>query len=142
LEGPPGDLAQADNRRRTIYGQVTRRELTDLLRLHDFPDPLAHSAARVATTTPLQQLFTLNSPLMHRWSCDLADRLRREAPGQPDERIDWLLQTVLGRRAEAADIQLAHEYLNAAATGGVAADEAWRQYCHALLASNELLFVE
>src|SRR5206468_2298967 len=61
--GPPLDLGDPKNHRRTLYGTVKRRELNDLLRLHDFPDPTGHSPGRVPTTTPLQQLFTLNSPL-------------------------------------------------------------------------------
>src|SRR5581483_8615166 len=78
--GPPRELAEPGNRRRTLYGTVKRRELTDLLRLHDFPDPTAHSPARVPTTTPLQQLYTLNSPFLQQESAALAGRLKAEAP--------------------------------------------------------------
>ena len=61
---PAPDLSDAKNHRRTLYGTVKRRELHDMLRLHDFPDPTTHSASRMPTTTPLQQLFTLNSPFL------------------------------------------------------------------------------
>ena len=37
--GPSRDLADAGNVRRTLYGAIKRRELSDLLRLYDFPDP-------------------------------------------------------------------------------------------------------
>src|SRR5207244_7070135 len=47
--GPALDLGEANNRRRTVYGTVKRRELNDMLRLHDFPDPMAHSPSRVPT---------------------------------------------------------------------------------------------
>src|SRR5262249_45729817 len=36
--GPSADLAVPDNRRRTLYGSVSRHELNPLLRLFDFPD--------------------------------------------------------------------------------------------------------
>src|SRR6202011_1306704 len=62
--GPSLDLGSPANGRRTIYGTVKRRELHDLLRLDDFPDPTTHSPARIPTTTPLQQLFVLNSPFV------------------------------------------------------------------------------
>ena len=55
LGGPAQELSDANNRRRTLYGIVRRTDLTDLLRLYDFPNPLAHSASRIPTTTPLQQ---------------------------------------------------------------------------------------
>jgi hypothetical protein len=141
FRGAPADLAKRENRRRTIYGQVKRRELTDLLRLHDFPDPIAHSAARDATTTPLQQLFTLNSPFLRDRSTALADRLQREGPAEAASRIAWLFQSVLGRGATIEEIALARDFV-ATADGKQSADEAWRQYCHVLLASNELSFVE
>ena len=70
--GPPRTWATPNNRRRTLYGTVKRRELTDLLRLHDFPDPTTHSPGRVPTTTPLQQLFVLNSPFMRQQAAALA----------------------------------------------------------------------
>ena len=36
MGGPPAELNLPANHRRTIYGTVRRRELTDILRLHDF----------------------------------------------------------------------------------------------------------
>src|SRR5207302_5206345 len=58
--GPSSDLAAPDNRRRTLYGSVSRHELNPLLRLFDFPDPNITSDQRTVTTVPLQQLFVLN----------------------------------------------------------------------------------
>src|SRR5262249_42226602 len=40
--GAAVDLNNPRNNRRTLYGIVKRRELHDLLRLHDFPDPTTH----------------------------------------------------------------------------------------------------
>src|SRR5262249_52712060 len=73
--GPSLDLGRADNNRRTLYGTVVRRELHDLLRLYDFPDPTTHSPGRVPTTTPLQQLLVLNGPLVRQQAAALARRL-------------------------------------------------------------------
>jgi hypothetical protein len=135
-------LEKPENRRRTIYGEVKRRELAGLLRLHDFPDPVAHSAARDATTTPLQQLFTLNSPLLAHQSDKLAERMHSEVAESDNDRIAWLYHTVFGRAASADELAAAVEFLSAAAREKTSVDEVWRQYCHVLLASNELLFVE
>jgi hypothetical protein len=142
LGGPPIDLARQDNRRRTVYGQIKRRELNDLLRLHDFPDPVTHSASRQPTTTPLQSLFTLNSPLFYERSRMLAASLN--APGLTDDgaRIAWLYEQVYARRASPEELRLSLEYLAAERQAGRPTDEIWRQYSHALLGGNELLFVE
>jgi hypothetical protein len=73
--GPSSDLARPDNRRRTLYGSVSRHELNSLLRLFDFPDPNLTADERPTTTVPLQQLFVLNSEFMVRNAKALVARL-------------------------------------------------------------------
>src|SRR5262249_41587499 len=85
--GPPQELSDLRNHRRTIYGTVKRRELDDLLRLNASPDPMAHSPARVPTTTPLQQLFVLNSPFLQQQAVALVQRLKAEAPASIEARV-------------------------------------------------------
>jgi hypothetical protein len=135
-------LDAADNHRRTVYGRVKRRELADVLRLFDFPDPVAHAAHRVPTTTPLQQLFTLNSPLLRQRSEALAVRLEREGPTDEVSRIRWLYRELFGREATAREIERGVAFVQggAAEAGGEA--EAWREYCQVLLGGNEMLFVD
>jgi hypothetical protein len=141
IGGPALDLESAENCRRTTYGRVKRRELADILRLHDFPDPIAHAAHRVPTTTPLQQLFTLNSPLIRQRSEALASRLEREAPADDDSRMKWLYRELFGREASARELGAGRDLLQAAAESG-SVTEAWREYCHVLLGGSELLFVD
>ncbi|MEZ6113207.1 MAG: PSD1 and planctomycete cytochrome C domain-containing protein, partial [Pirellulaceae bacterium] len=62
IGGTPMSLADANNRRRTLYGLINRREVDTVLALNDFPSAERHSPRREPTTTPLQQLFVLNSP--------------------------------------------------------------------------------
>jgi hypothetical protein len=76
IGGAAISLDDANHTRRTLYGQVKRRELADVLRLHDFPDPTTHSAGRIPTTTPLQQLYVLNSSSDSRWNATIAFALR------------------------------------------------------------------
>ena len=38
--------------------------MSTLLKLYDFPDPMQTSGGRDLTTTPLQQLFVMNSSFM------------------------------------------------------------------------------
>lgn len=130
--GPPKALREPDNNRRTVYGTVKRRETDDLLRLHDFPDPTIHSPNRVPTTTPLQQLFTLNSPLLRQQAVALANRLQAEAGAEARIRRAYAL--LFGRSPSPGQMTLGLEFLRA---GG-----SWEQYTQALLASNEFLFVD
>ena len=135
MGGAPFDLGALSDKRRTIYGSVKRRELSDILRLHDFPDPVTHSPTRIPTTTPLQQLFTLNSPLMIEQSLAMARRLATECPGSV-ARVERAYLLLFGRRPNPGEIRVALEYV------GSGEESAWQRYCQALMGSNEFLFVD
>lgn len=138
MGGPPMSLDDPGNNRRTIYGSVHRRELNDLLRLHGFPDPTMHSPGRIPTITPLQQLFTLNSPFVRQQAIALVARLEKEALATDTQRIQRMYRLLFGRPASTDQVQLALDFLSS----GGPRSERWRQYAHALLGSNEFLFVD
>jgi hypothetical protein len=136
--GPPQDLGDARNHRRTLYGTVKRRELHDMLRLNDFPDPTAHSAGRVPTTTPLQQLFVLNSPFLQRQAAALARRLAGEVPEGAEARVRRAYALLFGRPPRTREVRRALDFL----AGAAPTEAAWVEYCQALLGSNEFLFID
>ena len=84
--GPSKNLDDANNRRRTLYGFVSRHKLNELLRLFDFPDPNITSDRRTSTTVPLQQLFVLNSGFMNKQAQALVKRLEKDVPDGGSER--------------------------------------------------------
>jgi mono/diheme cytochrome c family protein len=133
LGGPPGKVADASFTRRTVYGSVSRRKLDGTLSLFDFPNPVATSEQRIQTATPLQQLFFLNSEFIQERAKALAARV---APLGDDDaaRIRSAYRLLYQREAAAAEIKLGLEYLKSAGA-------TWPRYAQALLASNELLFV-
>ena len=136
IGGPASPLHDAANHRRTLYGTVKRRELSDLLRLYDFPDPVTHSPNRIPTITPLQQLFTLNSPLMASQSVALLKRLDKEAGADPAARINRAYALLYGRSPSPEQRELGLGFVK---PGG---DVVWGQYLQVLLGSNEFMFVE
>jgi hypothetical protein len=142
LGGPDRSLDDLDNNRRTLYSTVKRRELHAMLRLNDFPDPTTHNASRDLTTTPLQQLFVLNSPFMLQQSAALAERVQREATGDQTRQIRHVYRLLYGREPTVLQMQLAHDFLATAANDPVAIAELWKQYAQALLGSNESAFVD
>jgi hypothetical protein len=115
---------------------IKRRELNDLLRLYDFPDPLTHSPTRIPTTTPLQQLFVLNGPFLRQQAAALVERLDRQAGSDRKMRIEQAYRWVFGRDPQAAEVELAEQFLNPDQP------QVWHQWAHALLGSNELAYLE
>ncbi|MSR54812.1 MAG: DUF1553 domain-containing protein [Gemmataceae bacterium] len=136
IGGPPAELNLATNHRRTLYGTVKRRELTDLLRLHDFPDPVTHSPNRIPTITPLQQLFTLNSPLMEQQATALVNRLQKDVGVDSSKRIERAYRLLFGRSPTADQLKLGLAFVQANDT------PVWQQYAQVLLGSNEFQFLD
>jgi hypothetical protein len=128
--GPSVELEGKNNFRRTAYAKVSRARLSPLLKLYDVPDPNQHAPNRELTTTPLQQLFVMNSSFMQEQSRTMA-RQAIAASGDLNERIRRLYRTVLGRDPDAAEIDLALSYLDKAD---------WAEYTQVLLGSNEFMF--
>ena len=130
LYGPPQDLDQQNNGRRTVYARVGRGRLNNLFQLFDFPEATMHSPGREVTTTPLQQLFVMNSSFMQNQAAALAKSVEKQPQG--DELVHAMYRKVLGRDPDSSELKLAADYF---AAGGTAA-----QYAQALLSTNEVVF--
>jgi hypothetical protein len=141
LGGPSLQLGDQKNKRRTIYGFVSRHRLDELLRLFDFPDPNITSATRAVTTVPLQQLFVLNSDFMAQRAKALAARIENEASQDLDLRLGYTFELLYQRPATPADIALAKSFLESSGEDKSKLTP-WQQYMLALLAANEFMYVD
>jgi hypothetical protein len=102
-----------------------------MLRLHDVPDPGAHNPWRTETITPLQGLFALNSPFMQHH----ADALAKWAMVHD---VPAVYARLFQRQPTLREEQAAKVFF-----AGRERDEVtWSQYAQALLAGNEMLFVD
>ena len=136
IGGAPMELAAPDNVRRTCYGTIHRREPNPFLRLHDFPDPTAHAPTRPTTITPLQQLFSLNSPFIRLQSNALATKLLQ----MPDlgTRIERAYQTLFQRSPREGEQSIALGFFDKDTENL----ELWSQFAQALLVGNEFQFID
>jgi len=148
IGGPPGNLADAGFRRRTLYGTISRNSLDHMLRLFDFPDPNITSERRTSTTVPLQQLFVLNSDFMAKQAQALSARLAKDS-SDDRTRINQAYRLLYGRLPTESEIAIGLEFLTApepAASEGTAAPKSalsrWDQYSQVLLGSNEFTFID
>lgn len=143
LGGPSGDADDATFSRRTIYASISRHKLSDTLQAFDFPDPAIHCEKRANTTTPLQQMFVLNSPFVRGQANALAERVQRDGGETLDERATHLHQLLYARLPLEAELQIARDFFAEVASADEQATTArWQRYTHALLSSNEFLYVD
>jgi mono/diheme cytochrome c family protein len=142
IGGPSIDPDKPDERRRTIYSRASRLELNKMLALFDYPDANVHSERRVETTTPLQKLFVMNSPLMIAAADRFAARVIAESPDNPSQQVDRAYKVLFGREPSDAERQLGVEFIGTFGAGAENAAKGWSQYAQVLLAANDLLFVD
>jgi cytochrome c553 len=131
VSGKPAPLND-ENRRRTVYGFVSRKDLAPMLALFDFPNPNSTSEQRVTTNVPLQGLFLLNSSLMMLQSEELA---RRVASDDARAAIRKTYNLLFNREPSTEEIQLGVDFI------GTTKEKAWPKYLQVLLSSPEFLFV-
>jgi cytochrome c553 len=128
LHGVSEDLDAETNRRRTIYGRVSRGRLNGLLKLYDFPEASQTAPARDLTTTPLQQLFVMNGPFLRGQANVVASAVA--GTGDSRAQLRALYRRILSRDPSALEMDLGLTYL---------AQGKLEEYAHVLLATNEVL---
>ena len=139
LGGKSLELTDKKNVRRTVYGRVSRKKLNDMLMQFDYPDANVHAAKRSATTTAVQKLFVLNNPFMVEQAKRLAKRVAGEGVAASAEQVQTIYSILYSRQPSAAELDLALGFLQLPAESQLTR---WEQYSHALLAANEMSYID
>lgn len=132
LDAAPGELAKpldASNRKRTVYGVVSRRKLDPMLATFDFPNPNSTSEGRMVTNVPLQRLFFMNSAFVEEAAAAFAKRFE----GDADTRVRRMYRAAYHRDPDAAELRDGVAFANASG---------WTGYARVLLGANEFYYVD
>jgi len=127
----PIEVSTPENQRRMIYAHKVRREPEAVFGAFDCPDAGQSTAARRASTTPIQALNLFNSRFTLDQSEAFAARVKREAGDDISRQISLAYQLALNR-------QPASEELND--TISTVQKHGLTVLCRALFNSNEFLF--
>ncbi len=136
MGGPP--IAEPELNRRMVYMKVYRQAdpvIGGIRQVFDAPDPKDSVDRRGESTVAPQALYFLNSPFVFSQAERLAARLRESKLLSDHDRLKRLYLTLFARPpipAEAA----------AAAAFRASRGDDWAALCHALLCTNEFLYVE
>lgn len=148
--------------RRSIYIQARRSMPLEVFAAFDAPAMTeANCASRPVTTVSPQSLLLMNNLYMREHAQDLAQRVTREAGADLEEQVKRAWQLCYARSPSLSDLgaaleflkaQTAHyqahptklEHVNAPAKKNNAAPEllGLAAFCHALMSSNEFLYVD
>ncbi len=136
MGGPSEEIDGEVPARRSVYSKISRGRLHPLLQLYDFPVMTQHSPLRQVTTTPLQQLFVLNSKWIQARAKSLADSVQTDAA--PTDKVSSLYRRILGRDPSSKEVDLALSFLSS--LGKHPDRSPWEEYAQVLLSTNELSF--
>lgn len=159
--GWPVSAAAEARERRSVYVFVRRNTRYPLFESFDMPDTHESCPRRSVTTSPIQALNLLNSPVTQDWARSFAGRVLASGGASESDQIHTAWRLAYGRPADASELGLARSFLarqtallsTSRAQGkpapvpdpmprdleaGRAA--AWVDLCHALLNSNEFVY--
>lgn len=143
--GVGGPAVELSEPRRSVYTKVVRNSRDPLFEAFDAPDGSNTTPQRIATVTPVQALLMINGKWSLARAKGFAARLRREAETDQD-RIALAYRLAFGRPPNSTEPAEALRFLreqtgkSSGRTDGEA--DALVDFCHALLNSNEFLYVD
>jgi hypothetical protein len=113
----------------------------------DVANPNSCTAKRPDTTVPQQTLFALNSEFIQDRAAKIASATGKDSDQNNSQRVSELFRRILGRDPQTEEEQLALKFIdesNNQSIEGQSSDPliAWTQLAHALLASNEFIFID
>jgi hypothetical protein len=138
MGGPAVDEEKSS--RRSIYVINKRNKLLTTMNNFDTPDLHNSCHMRDVTTTPIQALALLNGP----WTLARAEGFAKEVinceASNIEERIDTAYRNALGRRPLEDELAVAQSFIESAGTESKDRENAWVDFCHVLLNTNEFLY--
>ncbi len=135
-------------RRRSVYAFIPRagydRKLPTLFRIFDLASPDQTVPRRPHTTVPQQGLFLMNWPFVIEQAKAFASRPDVRNAGGPADRARRMYRLAYGRPPDASEVDWALAFVEEAK--GEDRDEGapgpWAQLAHALLMTNEFMYVD
>lgn len=131
---------QYESNHRTAFLMTQRIQRHPFLAVFDGADPSASTPCRATSTTSLQALFFLNSPVAHQAASRFSERLMATVP-ESDQRIEQSYLEAFGRRPSADEVVAARSYL-----AGFAAETSeqtgWESYIRILFRLPEFIHVD
>ena len=128
----PGSKSES-MRRRSIYFTIKRSQLPNVMIVFDWPEHLVSIGKRPTTTVASQSLYMMNSPQVRSYATALAQR----AEGS----VDRIYQIALGRVPTANERDAANAFLKQQETKYGNSSAALTDFCLAVMASNEFLYL-
>ena len=142
-------VASYEHNGRGVYLMQQRIRAHPQLSIFDGADTNAATGERMLSTTPLQALFMMNDPFVHKQADQFAVRVGL-AFADNAQRIDYAYRLAFGRKPTAAEVEkglrylreIRHELSSVNVEEEVQTRAALASYLRVLLSSSEFIFVD
>ena len=152
-DGLVTSLKRGDRWRRSIYVQQRRTQTPTILEVFDLPAMNPNCLARSRSTVAPQALHMMNNQMIHELARSLAERVVREVGMDPQQQIERVFLTSIGRLPTNEEKELAGETLQqltsvwaeqaeAQPDASPSAVRALENVCHGLLNSAEFVYID
>jgi mono/diheme cytochrome c family protein len=129
--------------RRSVYVHIKRSLQVPILATHDQADTDSSCAVRYTTTVPTQALGMLNGDFTNEQATVLADRVRREVPGDPAGQVARIIRLTSGRTPTEEEVKRDLAFIEKAKTRGKLDDvKAMDLYALMALNMNEFVYLD
>ena len=125
-----------ESNRRSVYLMTQRIQRHPFLSIFDGADPSTSTPSRLTSTTPLQALYLLNSPLVHEQSQRFATRIAASA-SDDRTRISNAYMLALSRPAKSEETDAAVRFL-----AEVPDAERWNALARVIFRLNEFIYLD
>jgi len=139
-EGGPAS-ADLSSLRRSLYVQTARWDRSNFAMLFDAANPDASVEKRTVSTVAPQALLLLNHDFVKVQASHLAKRLLGEVPVDDMARIHRAYRLLFARAADADEVEIGRRLLEQSGKSATS-EEAWRDFAHVLLCTNEFIYVD
>jgi hypothetical protein len=138
-----GKSSPEEASRRSVYVHVKRSLLVPILSTHDQADTDNSCAVRYTTTVPTQALGMLNGEFVNEQAGFLAERLKREAPGDLAAQARLAIRLTTGRKPGDDEVRKDVAFVEALrAKARLSTDDALKRYCLMILNTNEFVYLD
>jgi hypothetical protein len=138
-----GKSSPEEEARRSVYIHVKRSLLTPILEGFDLAETDRSTPVRFSTTQPTQALAMLNGKFLNEQAERLAQRLRREAGGDPAAQVRLALRLATSRPPTGPEVRRGRALLDEMVSReGLDAQAAMRCFALVVLNMNEFLYLD
>ena len=135
-----------DRGRRSVYVNSQRTGIPGFLTTFDAPILDTNAPKRPASAIPQQALAAMNNPFMHDSAGAFWDRIVSEGIETLEERLNRIWMLAYSRTPTVKEINKIKAWLGTVMNVNISntgeSQDAWKTVCHAVLSSNEFIYID